>query len=207
MNPKAKKIVSWLTSAILTWLLKKVLDKTGIFESITEYFTKPEVKEKTIGFLSRQFFLWEGILFIGFIIIFLLLARLAFRIFFGKETRQKKENTRLEAHKKALKKTFIKDNSRIIDNGALEVRYSVEFDIDDTIYIGDLKLYCRKHGATPMLLINDRLLDSLNCSFPGCNTSIHNQKWDANTPISRLQAMILSEFEQNWREEMNKIQS
>jgi hypothetical protein len=197
MKTKGKKALYWLILAILAWLIKKILDATGIFETFITYLKKPEIKDTTIGLLNKPIASWVMIVYIILFALLALIARIIYRVFFSR-------HSRLTRKKDAIKNEIMKDNIRVLENGAMEIRYKVEFDKNDRIYVSNITPYCKKHGETPFLLVHDIFAQKLKCPYSNCSTFIDNPRFDTNTPLIIFKNLVLSELQQQWRNANNQ---
>jgi hypothetical protein len=197
-----RKVSGVLFALILVWAGKRILDATGLYDKMCDYFLHPPVKGTLVDFANKFYATWEIVLFAIIFVIGYLITAVVFKLLSGKQPKAENKSERIsrkntEQHKKQLQKS----NSRTYQD--VLFRYEVGFDKNNIIFIEELTPYCMRHNNTPVKMIDNYHKEKYVCSFEGCSNSIDNARLNLDNPMIRYNNIIVSELEKEW-EELNK---
>ena len=197
-----KKLSKVFFALILVWSGKRILDDTGFYEKICDYFLHPPVKGILFDYFNKFYAIWEILLFGVLFVIGYIITAAIYKLLSGKQPKAENKTERitrknLEKHKKQL----LKSNSRSYQD--VLFRYEVCFDKNNLIFIEDLTPYCLKHNHTPVKMIDNYHKEKYVCSIQGCSNTIDNPHLMIDNPMLRYNNIIVSELEKEW-EELNK---
>jgi hypothetical protein len=184
------RIISWkniakaVVAGSFTWLTKKILDATMLFESVSNSMST--MKTKWI----KDFFLVPVSLYQ------VIVAILVFALFYwviSVLTRNRKVKNRTMAEpefKQRMKVVKIDDD--------VAVRVGFDWNSDDEIEIDKLIPFCTKHGA-PIQMINEGY--QYRCANQSCSARISNDLFNnaTATPLRMLKNQIEPQINEEWK--------
>lgn len=197
-----KKLLKVFFALFLVWSGKRILDVTGFFEKICDFFINPPIKSKLFDFLNQHYSIWEILLFGVLFVIGYIITVIIFRLLSGKQPKAENKTEKItRKNKEKNKGQLIKSNSRSYEE--VLFRYDVCFDKNDIIFIENLTPYCLKHNNTPVKMIDNYHKEKYVCSIQGCDNFLDNTFLKIDNPMLRYSNIIVSELEKEW-EELNK---
>jgi hypothetical protein len=197
-----RKVSGVFFALFLVWSVKRILDVTGFYDKMCDYFLHPPIKGRLFDYFNKYYTIWEILLFAIVFVIGYIITVIIYRLLSAKQPiAENKTEKIIRKNTEQYKKQLQKSNSRTYQD--VLFRYEVGFDKNNIIFIEELTPYCMKHNNTPVKMIDNYHREKYICSFEGCSNTIDNARLNLDNPMIRYNNIIVSELEKEW-EELNK---